>query len=95
MLLKNLIRFIPNDKKNIIISGISVNSKEVKKNNIFFAIKGNKINGEKYIYEAIKRGARVVICSKNCKFQKNLRRWVHVLYYTHIGQLPEDFAHRG
>ena len=73
MLLKNLIRFIPNDKKNIIISGISVNSKEVKKNNIFFAIKGNKINGEKYIYEAIKRGARVVICSKNCNFtSKNI-----------------------
>ena len=73
MLLKNLIRFVPSNIKNIIISGISVNSKEVKKNNIFFAIKGNKINGEKFIKEAIKRGAKVVICSKSCNFKsKNI-----------------------
>ena len=66
MLLKNLIRSVPSNIKNIIISGISVNSKEVKKNNIFFAIKGKKINGEKFIKEAIKRGAKVVVCSKTC-----------------------------
>ena len=73
MLLKNLIRSVPSNIKNIIISGISVNSKEVKKNNIFFAIKGNKINGEKFIKEAIKRGAKVVVCSKTCNFKsKNI-----------------------
>ena len=42
MLLKNLIKNIPKEKKNIKISGISTNSKNVKKNYIFFAIKGNK-----------------------------------------------------
>ena len=42
MLLKNLIKDIPKEKRNY-ISGLSTNSKEVKKNYIFFAIKGNKI----------------------------------------------------
>ena len=67
MLLKKLIKGIPQSKENIIISGLSSNSKEVKKNFIFFAIKGNKENGERFIKEAIKKGAVVVVCSKNLK----------------------------
>ena len=66
MLLKNLIKDIPG-KKNIIISGLSTNSKKLKKNYIFFMIKGNKFNGEKFIDDAIKKGATVIICSKNFK----------------------------
>ncbi len=73
MLLKNLIKNIPYNKKGIKISGISTNSKEVKKNFIFFAIKGNTLNGEKFIKDAISRGASVVICSKNCQIRaKNI-----------------------
>ena len=74
MLLKNLIKDIPADKRNISISGIASNSREVKKNYIFFAIKGYKINGEKFIHHAIKKGASVIICSKKCKFNhKNIQ----------------------
>tara|TARA_B100001093_G_scaffold518373_1_gene602946 strand:- start:3017 stop:5779 length:2763 start_codon:yes stop_codon:yes gene_type:complete len=74
MLLKNLIKDIPADKRNISISGIASNSREVKKNYIFFAIKGNKINGEKFIHDAIKKGASVIICAKQCKFNhKNIQ----------------------
>ena len=69
MLLKNLIRDIPKDKKKIIISGISDNSKKIKKNYIFFAIKGKKFNGEKFIKDAVYKGASVIVCSKNCKFR--------------------------
>ena len=68
MLLKNLIKDIPKDKKNTIISGLSINSNDVKKNYIFFAIKGKKFNGENYIKKAIKKGASVIVCSKNCSF---------------------------
>ena len=68
MLLKNLIKNIPKVKRNTFISGIASNSKKVKKNYIFFATKGYKINGEKFIGDAIKRGASVIICSKKCKF---------------------------
>ena len=73
MLLKNLIKNISKEKKNIFISGLSSNSNETKKNYIFFAIKGSKFNGEKFIDIAIKRGASVIVCSKNCKIKsKNI-----------------------
>ena len=69
MLLKNLIRNISKNKKNIIISGISTNSKEIKKNYIFFAIRGKQNNGEKFINDAVYKGASVVVCSKSCKIR--------------------------
>ncbi len=69
MLLKKLINNLPENKKKIDIRGLAINSKQVKKNFIFFAIKGHKFNGEKYIKEAISKGATVVVCSKNCKFE--------------------------
>ena len=39
MLLKNLIKDVSRDLKNINISGISINSKEVRKNFIFLPLK--------------------------------------------------------
>ena len=69
MLLKNLIKFsdIKYKKKNI--KGLAISSKEVKKEFIFFAIKGNKTNGENYISDAVNKGATVIICSKKCQFK--------------------------
>ena len=69
MLLKQLIENLPEEKKNIHIRGLEINSKNVKKGFIFFAIKGQKVNGEKYIPESVKNGAKVVICSKNCDYK--------------------------
>jgi MurE/MurF fusion protein len=65
MLLKNLINNLPEKKKKIRILGLSTNSKKVKRGHIFFAIKGNNYNGEKFIKEAIKKGASVVVCRNN------------------------------
>ncbi len=73
MLLKQLIKNLPKEKKNINIKGLEINSKNVKKGFIFFAIRGQKANGEKYISESVKNGAKVVICSKNCNYKnKNI-----------------------
>ena len=73
MLLKKLIKKIPKNKQNLLISGISSNSKEIKKNYIFFAIKGKKINGEIFINDAIKKGASIIVCSNKCNFKnKNI-----------------------
>ena len=69
MLLKNLIKNSPKSIKNLNIKGLALNSKEVKKGFIFFAIRGTKFNGENYIDKAIKNGAIIIICSKGCKFQ--------------------------
>jgi MurE/MurF fusion protein len=71
MLLKNLIKFSSKKYEKLNINGLAINSKEVKKGFIFFAIKGNQFNGEKYINEAIKKGATVIICSNNCNFKNN------------------------
>jgi len=69
MLLKNLIKNSPKSMKKLKIKGLALNSKDVKKGFIFFAIKGTKFNGENYIHEAIKNGATIIICSNSCKFQ--------------------------
>ena len=65
MLLKNLIKNPPSDIRKLDIKGLALNSKDVKKNYIFFAIKGNNYNGEKYINHAISKGAAVIVCSSN------------------------------
>ncbi len=71
MLLKKLIKNLPKEKKKTKVSGLTINSKKVKKGYIFFAIKGKISNGEKYIDEAIKKGAVAIICSKKCKYKHN------------------------
>jgi len=43
------------------IKGVSANSREVGKGFIFVAVKGARADGSKFIQEAIKRGARVII----------------------------------
>jgi len=70
MLLKKLIKDLPT-KKKIHVKGLSINSQSVKRGFIFFAIKGLKVNGEKFIKEAIKNGASAVVCSKNCKYKNS------------------------
>jgi len=69
MLLKNLIKNPPKSMKKLKIKGLALNSKDVKKGFIFFAIKGTRFNGESYIDKAIKNGAIIIICSKTCKFK--------------------------
>ena len=48
-------------------NGVSINSKTVKKNNLFYAIKGENTDGHKFIREALKRGATKCVVSKKIK----------------------------
>ena len=48
MFLGSLVRSAKKHKK-IPVNGISFDSRKVKKGNIFFAIRGNKTSGEKFI----------------------------------------------
>ncbi len=70
MLLKKLIKNLSPEKKIIQIRGLAIDSKKVRKGFIFFAIKGHKFNGEKFINDAIKKGAVAVVCSKNTSYKK-------------------------
>ena len=69
---KNLIKNISKDNKKIIISGLASDSREVKKNYIYFAIKGTKFNGENFIKEAINRGASLIVCSKSVSLNQKI-----------------------
>ena len=64
MFLGDYFNNIKNDYKNFFFSGISFNSNQVKKNNIFFAIKGNKVDGNNFILSAIKNGAKIIVTDK-------------------------------
>ena len=61
--------FIPDIDKNY-FSRICINSSNVKKNDIFFAIKGNKYDGNKFINIALKKGAKIIISEKKKKIKK-------------------------
>ena len=50
---------------DININKASINSKETKKNNIFFGIKGKKLDGNKYANEALKNRASISIIDRN------------------------------
>ena len=55
------------------IKNVSINSKEIKKNDIFFAIKGKNKNGNLYIQEAFKRGASLAIANTLKKKHKIIK----------------------
>jgi len=50
-----------NGDKNTRVSDITYSSKEVKKNSLFVAIKGEKSDGHKFINDAEKKGASVLV----------------------------------
>ena len=49
---------------NLSISGISFDSRQIRENNIFIAIKGYDLDGHNYIDQSINNGASVVVCEK-------------------------------
>ena len=55
-ILKNIKIKLSRGNLDRIISGISENSLEIKKNNLFFAVKGNILDGHQFIEDAISKG---------------------------------------
>ncbi|MFC1594002.1 UDP-N-acetylmuramoyl-L-alanyl-D-glutamate--2,6-diaminopimelate ligase [Candidatus Omnitrophota bacterium] len=45
----------------VAIQGVSCDSRSIAKDHIFVAVKGNQLDGNRYIPQAIKRGARVIV----------------------------------
>ena len=61
-MLSKKIKFLKYKNRNF-----SINSKKVKKNDIFFAIEGSKQSGSLYSSEALSKGAYKVVTSKNIR----------------------------
>ena len=79
MQLKDYIPKINKKYREIFFSGISFDSTKVKKNDIFFAIKGNEFDGNDYLDFAIKKGAKVIISEKKIKKKKENIIYIHSL----------------
>lgn len=72
MKLKNLIKGVDLVKKinyneELEIEYLCENSKEICKNSLFFALKGTNTNGQNYVLEAIKNGAKVIVLEQEIK----------------------------
>ena len=64
MYLKNYIPTLKKKYSKILFTNISFDSSKVKTNDIFFAIKGKKYDGNNYINNAIRNGAKVIVTQK-------------------------------
>ena len=63
------------NKKNYFFNGVSINSKTLKNNNLFVAIKGKRKDGHNFLNSAIKNGANYCIISKQVKKKS---KFIHV-----------------
>ena len=96
--------FIKNlDKKyhKTYFSDLAFNSEEVKKGSIFFAIKGNRFDGNKFIPNAIENGASVIISENNINFDnknivfirsKNPRKLLAEISFKTINSKPKKLV---
>ena len=69
MLSKKIINNLPINIQKINIKGLSLDSRQIKKNYLFFAVSGTESNGEDYILSAIRNGATIIVCDSNCKIK--------------------------
>ena len=99
MIIGNFIKQIELKYKNHYFSGVCFNSEKCKKDNIFFAIKGTKINGNKFINNAIQNGAKTII--SNLKFEgiknnilfirsENVRKLLSEIAYSVFKNKPKN-----
>jgi MurE/MurF fusion protein len=99
MLLRDYFYNIKNNYKNFFFSGISFDSNEVKKDNIFFAIKGNNVDGNNFISLAIKKGVKIIVTEKNVNElkndilyikTKNIRRLLAEISFKIYNKIPKN-----
>ena len=95
MIIGNFFKQIKPEYKKHKFTGLSFDSLKCKKGDIFFAIKGTVINGNKFISHAIQKGARTIISSqgfegikknvlyiKSSNVRKSLSKVSYTLYKT-------------
>ena len=90
MIIGDFIKGLKLKKKNHFFSGLSCNSAQCKKDNIFFAIKGNKINGNVFINEAIQKGAKTII--SNLKFE-GIKKDILFIKSSNVRKSLSEFAY--
>mgnify|MGYP003324681945 CR=1 FL=1 len=64
-------KIVKNPRK-INFNGISIDTRSIKKDNLFLALNGKKINGNKFIKKAFKKGASCVVSQSIKKSRKKI-----------------------
>ena len=99
MLIGKFFKKINSKYKKHFFSGLSFSSLTCKRNNIFFAIKGNEIDGNRFIKDAIKKGAKTIVSNQdfegiknNILFikSKNVRKLLSETAYSIIKNKPKN-----
>lgn len=54
-----------NVSDDTVIHGVSIDSRNINKGNLFIPLKGEKVDGHQFVEQAIKRGARCALWQKN------------------------------
>jgi UDP-N-acetylmuramoyl-tripeptide--D-alanyl-D-alanine ligase len=74
------LRFVRNSTKGTVygterrITGVSIDSRTVKRGELFFAIKGENFDGHAFCSEALRRGASYVVAEKDCGVKDHVIR---------------------
>ncbi len=93
--------YITDDKFNdITITGLSLDSRSIKKNNLFIAIKGETVNGIEFINNAIEKGAAAVLWEADAAIEAIKINWrktsadinVPIIAIENLSQLLGEFA---
>jgi len=90
MIIGNFIKEIERKNKNHYFSGLCFNSTKCKKDDIFFSIKGTKIDGNKFINHAIEKGAKTIIY--NQKFE-GIKKNILYIRSSNIRKSLSEFAY--
>ena len=78
MFLGEVLKNINKKYRKIKFNNIKFNSRDCKLNDIFFAIKGNNFDGKKFINDAIKNGAKVIVSDLKLEgFNKQKILFIH------------------
>ena len=91
MIIGNFIKGIELKHENHYFSGLCFNSANCKINDIFFAINGTKINGNKFIKDAIQKGANTII--SNQKFE-GIKNNILFIKSSNVRKSLSEFAYR-
>ncbi|WMY96614.1 MAG: UDP-N-acetylmuramoyl-L-alanyl-D-glutamate--2,6-diaminopimelate ligase [Arsenophonus sp.] len=85
--LQDLLPLIGFKLPNKILRGITLDSRKVKIGYLFLAVKGHKTDGRKYISQAIKKGASVIIAEKEENKKSEIVQYINNVPIIYISDL--------
>ena len=84
----------PKFLRNNSISQISNSTEKIKKGSAFFAISGANVDGNNFIPEAIKKGAKIIVSSKKSSLRKVKNNKIIKIYSKNIRRFYSEECSR-